>query len=39
MHYGAAVIRGDEEFSLALASGRETAFADHYMRTCEQPPE
>jgi hypothetical protein len=25
------VIRGDEEFSRALASGRETTFADQYM--------
>ena len=31
MRYDAALIRGDEEFSLALASGRETAFADQYM--------
>jgi Protein of unknown function (DUF3237) len=31
MRYDAAVIRGDEEFSRALASGRETAFADQYM--------
>ena len=31
MRYDAALIRGDEEFSLALASGRETLFADQYM--------
>ena len=31
MRYDAAVIRGDEEFSRALASGRETTFADQYM--------
>jgi Protein of unknown function (DUF3237) len=31
MHYDAAVIRGDEEFSRALAAGRETTFADQYM--------
>ena len=31
MRYDAALIRGDEEFSRALASGRETTFADQYM--------
>jgi len=31
MRYDAAVIRGDEEFSRALESGRETTFADQYM--------
>ena len=31
MRYDAALIRGDEEFSRALASGRETAFASQYM--------
>ena len=31
MRYDAALIRGDEEFSQALASGRETTFADQYM--------
>jgi hypothetical protein len=31
MRYDAALIRGDEEFSLALASGRETTYADQYM--------
>ena len=31
MRYDAAVIRGDEEFSRALASGRETTFTDQYM--------
>ena len=31
MRYDAAVIRGDEELSRALASGRETTFADQYM--------
>jgi hypothetical protein len=31
MRYDAAVIRGDEEFSRALESGRETAFSDQYM--------
>ena len=31
MRYDAALIRGDEEFSRALASGRETAFAGQYM--------
>ena len=31
MRYDVALIRGDEEFSRALASGRETAFADQYM--------
>jgi hypothetical protein len=31
MRYDAALIRGDEEFSLALASGRETSWADQYM--------
>ena len=31
MRYDAALIRADEEFSLALASGRETAFGDQYM--------
>jgi hypothetical protein len=31
MRYDAALIRGDEEFSRALASGRETTFADRYM--------
>ena len=31
MRYDAALIRGDEEFSLALASGRETTFDDQYM--------
>ena len=31
MRYDAALIRGDEEFSVALASGRETAFEDQYM--------
>jgi hypothetical protein len=31
MRYAAAVIRGDEKFSRALESGRETAFADQYI--------
>ena len=31
MHYDAGLIRGDESFSQALASGRETTFADQYM--------
>jgi hypothetical protein len=31
MRYDAGVIRGDEEFSRALASGGETTFADQYM--------
>ena len=31
MRYDVALIRADEEFSLALASGRETAFDDQYM--------
>ncbi len=31
MSYDAAVIRGDERFTAALASGRETTFADQYM--------
>ena len=31
MRYDAALIRGDEDFSLALASGRETTYADQYM--------
>ncbi len=31
MRYDAALIRGDEGFSRALASGRETTFADQYM--------
>lgn len=31
MRYDAAVIRGDETFSLALASGRETVYADQYV--------
>jgi uncharacterized protein DUF3237 len=31
MRYDAAVIRGDEEFTQALAAGRETAFTDQYM--------
>jgi len=31
MRYDAAVIRGDEEFTQALAGGRETAFTDQYM--------
>jgi hypothetical protein len=31
MHYDAALIRGDEEFTRALASGRETTFAEQYM--------
>ena len=31
MHYDAGLIRGDESFSQALASGRGTTFADQYM--------
>lgn len=31
MRYDSALIRGDEAFTEALASGRETAFADQYM--------
>jgi hypothetical protein len=31
MHYDAALIRGDEEFTEALAAGRETTFAAQYM--------
>jgi Protein of unknown function (DUF3237) len=31
MRYDAALIRGDEEFSRALALGRGTTFADQYM--------
>lgn len=31
MRYDAALIRGDEEFTRALASGRETTFAEQYM--------
>ena len=31
MRYDVALIRADEEFSRALASGRETTFADQYM--------
>ena len=31
MRYDAALIRGGKEFSRALESGRETAFADQYM--------
>ena len=31
MYYDAGLIRGDEGFSRALASGRETTFADQYM--------
>jgi uncharacterized protein DUF3237 len=31
MHYDAALIRGGEEFTQALQSGRPTAFADQYM--------
>jgi hypothetical protein len=36
MRYDAAVIRGDEEFTRALASGRETAFTDQYMHMAPQ---
>jgi hypothetical protein len=31
MRYDAALIRGDEGFTRALESGRETSFADQYM--------
>ena len=31
MRYDAAVIRGDERFTRALAGGQETTFADQYM--------
>ena len=31
MRYDAALIRGDEKFTGALASGRETTFAEQYM--------
>ncbi len=31
MRYDVALIRGDEQFTAALASGRETTFADQYM--------
>jgi hypothetical protein len=31
MRYDAALIRGDEEFSRALASGRETTYAAQYI--------
>ena len=31
MRYDAALIRGDEEFARALASGRETTYAAQYM--------
>jgi hypothetical protein len=31
-----ALIRGDEEFTRALASGRETTFAEQYMRMTPQ---
>ena len=31
MHYDAGLIRGDESFSQALDSGRQTNFADQYM--------
>ena len=31
MRYDAALIRGDEAFTRALASGQETAFAEQYM--------
>ena len=36
MRYDAALIRGDEEFTRALASGRETTFAEQYMRMTPQ---
>lgn len=36
MRYDAALIRGDETFSRALASGAETGFADQYMRMTPQ---
>jgi hypothetical protein len=36
MRYDAALIRGDEKFSRALASGAETGFADQYMRMTPQ---
>lgn len=35
MRYDVALIRGDEEFTRALASGRETTYADQYM--CMMP--
>jgi len=36
MHYDSALIRGDEQFTRALADGRETAFDDQYMRMTPQ---
>jgi hypothetical protein len=36
MRYDAALIRGDEEFTRALASGRETTFAEQYMYMAPQ---
>ena len=36
MRYDAALIRGDEEFTRALAGGRETTFAEQYMRMTPQ---
>ena len=36
MRYDTALIRGDDEFALALESGRETGFADQYIRMAPQ---
>lgn len=36
MRYDAALIRGEEKFSPALASGAETGFADQYMHMTPQ---
>ena len=36
MRYDAALIRGDEAFTRAPASGRETTFAEQYMRMTPQ---
>ncbi len=36
MRYDAALIRADEQFAQALASGRETSFAEQYMRMTPQ---